>query len=293
MNKKRDIVLILEGGAMSGIFGAGVVSALEKANIYDHIDRIYAVSAGAQIGAYFLSKKIVKATEIYSKYLPSKRYKFIEKMSTFKILKKLFDLIIYKKNMHVLDLEILKQIQRTKSKLDIKTIKNSKIDFYVRVFDVKNMEMKYINGKRNTLEAINISSYMPPYIYLKTRYKYYFDGQIVPSNDFIEIIKKHKDKKIIYILNEKRTLLRKIKDIPFKLIDFFLKSIYHGIDFMTYHMVHFLDTPTIADLKKYENVYLVYPKMNTRKITVNTKKLRELYNHGIKRGEEVIKQLDL
>jgi hypothetical protein len=33
--------------------------------------------------------------------------------------------------------------------------------------------------------------------------------------------------------------------------------------------------------------------MNTRKITVNTKKLRELYNHGIKRGEEVIKQLDL
>lgn len=292
MTQKRKIILIIEGGAMAGIFCAGVISAFEKANIYDKIESIYCVSAGAQISAYFLSNKIIKTTELYTEELLSKRYAFVKKLSLKEIFYKIFNLIVFRKHMHLMDLEFLKSVQRTKNKINTKKIKESPINFYVKIFDAKNLTNKYLDGKKNTLEAINISSHLPPYIYQKTRYTHYFDGELVPSNDFINIIKKNPNKKIIYILNERRTWFYSFVELPIRFIHFLFKSRYFGLDFASYYLIHFFDKPNINILKKFNNTSVVYPDMNIRKISTDKRKLNALYRNGFKKGEDVLDSLE-
>ncbi len=292
MQPKRDIILIIEGGAMTGFFCAGVISAFEKANIYDRIHSVYGVSAGAQMGAYFLSKKIIRTSELYTDELLSKRHTFIKKLSLKEIFKKLFDLIVFRRHMHIMDLEVLKSIQRTRNKINTRVLKNMAINFYVKIFDTKNLTFRYMDGKRNTLETINISSHLPPYIYQKTRYTHYFDGELVPNNEFVKIIKENPNKQIIYILNEKRTRWYSFVEIPIKFIHFLFKSRFFGLDFASYYLVHFFDKPSINKLEKFPNTFVVYPNMNIRKISTKEKKLKKLYNEGVKEGSFVLKFLD-
>jgi predicted patatin/cPLA2 family phospholipase len=54
MNPKKDIIIISEGGCMSGVFGAGVFSAFQTFGLEERIDSIYAASAGAANAAFFL-----------------------------------------------------------------------------------------------------------------------------------------------------------------------------------------------------------------------------------------------
>jgi len=57
--------LVLQGGGMRGIFGAGVCCALEKLGYTTGFDEVYGVSAGALNGAYFLSGQASYGTTIY------------------------------------------------------------------------------------------------------------------------------------------------------------------------------------------------------------------------------------
>ena len=63
----KDIILIIEGGGILGVFGAGVLTAFQEANIYNRIKCIYATSAGAHDAAYFLTKQSKLGSSIYFK----------------------------------------------------------------------------------------------------------------------------------------------------------------------------------------------------------------------------------
>ena len=54
--KKPDCIFVFFGGAMSGVFGAGVVKVLQQMNFYNRIQRIYSVSAGAHNGSYLRTR---------------------------------------------------------------------------------------------------------------------------------------------------------------------------------------------------------------------------------------------
>ncbi len=291
MKQKKDVILILEGGAMAGVFSAGVVSALDKANIHERVESIYSASAGAHSGAYFLSKETLKGTEIYTEDLLSKRYAFVKKLSIKDIVKKVFNLLIFRKHMHLMDLEVLKKIQRTRRKINIQKIKSSSINFYVKVFDTKNLVIRYLDGKKNVIEAISVSSHCAPYIYQKTRHTHYYDGELVPNNDFIRIIKENPDKKIIYILNERRTRWYSFVDLPIQIAHFIFISRYFGLDFASYYLVHFFDKPNIENIRKHKNVFVVYPNINIRKITTDKRKLKKVYRLGFNKGLSVLKSL--
>src|SRR3989344_3285176 len=63
--EKNKVVLYLGGGAMSGVFGAGVVTGLEQQNFYSKIKAVYAVSAGGFNAAYFLAHQSKLGSSIY------------------------------------------------------------------------------------------------------------------------------------------------------------------------------------------------------------------------------------
>jgi len=64
-NSDLKTALILQGGGMRGVFGAGVCCALEELGYTEGFDEIYGVSAGALNGAYFLSGQAAYGTTIY------------------------------------------------------------------------------------------------------------------------------------------------------------------------------------------------------------------------------------
>lgn len=59
---------------MLGVFGAGVVTALQEANLYPRIHSIYASLAGAHDAAYFLCKKTRAGSSIYYEDLTNGRF---------------------------------------------------------------------------------------------------------------------------------------------------------------------------------------------------------------------------
>ena len=70
--------LVLEGGALRGIYTAGVLDELMKANI--KIDTIIGVSMGALIGVNYLSKQPGRALRYNKKYCNDKRYMSIRSL---------------------------------------------------------------------------------------------------------------------------------------------------------------------------------------------------------------------
>lgn len=62
---KEKVVLYLGGGAMAGVFGAGIVTGLQESDFYDRVDTIYSSSAGVFNMAYFLSRQTRLGSSIY------------------------------------------------------------------------------------------------------------------------------------------------------------------------------------------------------------------------------------
>ena len=62
--------LILEGGAMRGMYTSGVLDVLLKNNV--HVDGIIGVSAGALFGINYCSKQIGRALRYNKKYINDK-----------------------------------------------------------------------------------------------------------------------------------------------------------------------------------------------------------------------------
>lgn len=286
----RDIILIIEGGAMSGVFSAGVLTSFYKKDLYPRIHSIYAVSAGAHAAAYFLSKQVTLGSQVYTKELVSKRTKFLN-MDVFEVMQKVTDLVLHKKNLQLIDLEVLKEIETIKHKLDTDEIKRSNINFYVKVYDTNQLKPIILDAKNNTLDVIEVSSFLAPYIYLNTKYDNLYDGEEIPNGYFFKIVKENPDKKIIWIMNEKKTFAHKIRNSPFTLLNLFTKSFYFGLSFFLHYSYHLFEDPYIEEIQKYSNVTVIYPEGNVRRLTKfsgNKKHLLELYQEGVKKGKIAI-----
>ena len=69
---EHKTALILEGGAMRGLYSAGVIDVFMKNNI--SVDVIYGVSAGALFGLNYKSQQIGRALRYNLKYAHEKNY---------------------------------------------------------------------------------------------------------------------------------------------------------------------------------------------------------------------------
>jgi hypothetical protein len=70
----RKLALVLEGGAMRGAALGGGVVALAHLGLTDIFDEVYATSAGAIIGSYFLSHQADLGITIYFDDLTTGRF---------------------------------------------------------------------------------------------------------------------------------------------------------------------------------------------------------------------------
>ena len=145
--KQPKTAFVLEGGAMRGLYSAGVLDVFMQNNI--STDAIYGVSAGALFGINFKSKQIGRAIRYNIKYAHEKKYMGLYSLiTTGNIMNKEF---CFDRLVNELD------------KFDFETFDKSPIDFFAVVTNVETGEAEYkqIVKAREGLEALRASGSMP------------------------------------------------------------------------------------------------------------------------------------
>lgn len=143
----KKVALVLEGGAMRGLYTAGVLDVFMKNNI--KVDTIIGVSAGALFGINYKSKQIGRALRYNLKYAQDKRYMGLYSLiTTGDVMNRDF---CFNKLVYELD------------PFDIETYNKSKIEFYAVVTNVESGKAEYIEIKDGAkdLEYLRASGSMP------------------------------------------------------------------------------------------------------------------------------------
>ena len=141
--------LLLEGGAMRGLYTAGVLDVFMENNV--KIDGIIGVSAGALFGMNYKSKQIGRVLRYNKKYAKDKNYMgFYSLLTTGNIMNEDF---CFNKIVNELD------------PVDFETFKNSEVEFYVVVTNIETGKPEYIkiNDLKNKTEVeyLRASGSMP------------------------------------------------------------------------------------------------------------------------------------
>jgi predicted patatin/cPLA2 family phospholipase len=288
----RDVILIIEGGTIQGVFSAGALSVFEKNNLYPRIDSVYAVSAGAHNAAYFLSHKTKEMKEIYNDYL-GRKHKFMRQLSPKIVLGKIMRLMIWNETFDVMDLEYIENIEREVLKIDEEHIKKSPIKFFVKVFDRETYKIKYLDAKKNTVQRLMESANLPPYVNTRLKDYRYLDGGIMPNRSFIkEVIKKNPDKKIVYMFNNKKTIKRVLRHLYIDIGDALLKTRHFGFKYGRKHFRNILNHPYIWTVNRYKNVYVIYDSTGNSKRKINKDKISAAFQDGVRKGKLILHELN-
>ncbi len=202
MNEK--VVLYLGGGGMSGVFGGGVVSGLEKMDIYNKIKAIYSCSAGIFNGAYFLTKQCAFGASIYWEELA---HGFIRRRNMpIGALQRFWNAymspIRHESIRNVMFADKLLEVAKHQKKLDLEIFKNQPIPLYAKMLNTKNMELEYIDIRQgDTLHLLKSGISAIPYYYPGPDNGKYVDAAIKEPLGLEYILKENPNNKVIAIFN--------------------------------------------------------------------------------------------
>ena len=148
MRKENKTALILEGGAMRGIYTAGVLDVLLKNNI--HVDAVIGVSAGSIHGCSYVSEQYERSIDYYK--MCRNDYRFMSFKSWFK-------------SGNICDTDYCyDEVPNKIYPFDHDTYEKSNTKFYVTVTNVETGEPEYIYLKSlrgKNIDYLRASASMP------------------------------------------------------------------------------------------------------------------------------------
>ncbi|MFA5134852.1 MAG: patatin-like phospholipase family protein [Patescibacteria group bacterium] len=288
---ERDIVLILEEGVMQGVFGAGVVTALSESGIHGRVHSVYGVSAGAHNGAYFLSRQTRFGSSIYFEDLAGPLFISYRKAPRF-----LLDVLHASVNRNhqvrnVVEMDYLTDhIESHKKKLAVEEIRKQPTRFFVRVYDVDACSHVLLDAKADTLQAIKASSSAAPYYAraVEINGRRYIDGSAIRSKGFMDVIREHSDKTVIYVRNRNKTHLKTMFEYPGHVIESLFYAPIFGWRVVAKKIAATFSYPSEQELRSFPNVRLAINRRGYRTAERNAEKLHEIFDHGYAEGKKVL-----
>ncbi len=261
--------LILEGGAMRGLYSAGVIDVLMKNKI--DFDVVYGVSAGALFGLNYKSRQIGRALRYNLKYANNKNYMGLYSfLTTGNIMNKDF---CFNKLVYELD------------KLDFETYNTSPVDFYAVVTNIKTGKAEYIKieDAKKGLEYFRASGSMPfvskP---VEIGGQLYLDGGISDPVPFKKVLETGAEKIVVILTRpsgyrKKNLHSRLIYKLFYKKFPNFVKTASNR--FQTYN-------ETMDLIEKYEaekKIIVLRPSklIKIKRVEKNTEKLQKIYDLGV------------
>ncbi|MBR6163808.1 patatin family protein [bacterium] len=201
---EQKTALVLEGGAMRGLYSAGVLDVFMENNI--KADVVFGVSAGALFGINYKSRQMGRALRYNLKYAKEKNYMGLYSLiTTGDVMNREF---CFNKLVYELD------------KLDFETYKTYPVDFYAVVTNLETGKAEYIkiDDAKKDMEYFRASGSMPfvskP---VEINGNFYLDGAMgdaVPLKKALEM----NFEKIIVVLTRPSGFRKKNTHLPYGLL---------------------------------------------------------------------------
>ena len=272
--------LVLEGGALRGIYTAGVLDVLLKENI--KVDTIIGVSAGALFGVNYKSNQPGRAIRYNLKYCNNKNYiSYYSFFTTGNIVNKDF---CFNKLVNELD------------PFDYETFAKSKIDFYATVTNIETGKAEYHLlkdlRKEKDSEYLRASGSMPfvsqP---VEIDGKKYLDGAIGDSIPVDKMLTMSVDKIIVvptrpieFRRRKKTTIFNKLKYRKYPIFADKLSNRYK---------MYNKEVERIIDLENQGKVFVIRPSrlVNIKRLEKNPEIIQEMYDLGVSDTKSKLKEL--
>jgi predicted patatin/cPLA2 family phospholipase len=272
---KNDTIIYFGGGVNKCVFGAGIATGLQEADVYDCLCAVDGASGGAYNGAFLLAKQTMLGSRIYWEDLIDG---FIEPSRLGKG--------------SVVDIDHLDRIVREVKVLDVETIKTQSIPFWIKVLNRKTRKIEYLDGTEDTLNRLKFAVSAVPYYHASGQD--FVDADITEPIGLESLLERHPYNKIVLAINHQ----------PTRSPLFYVENMFHGIVGTFTHR----DLPMIElfmrkagswnrDIKKAfskERVLLVHPPVNspTRACTKDPKKLKVTWEMGRREVEKIIRFME-
>lgn len=263
-----SIGLVLEGGAMRGLYTAGVLDVFLENNI--KVDGIIGVSAGVLFGVNYLSKQKGRAIRYNKKFAKDKRYMGMRSfLTTGNIINK--DFAYYE----------------IPTKLDIfdeETFEKSDTDFWATVTNIETGEAEYIKLEKpiDQMEVLRATSAMPIVSeIIEIDGKKYLDGGVSDSIP-VEKCKSMGYDKIIVILT--RTIEYRKKKASSTLAKIKYKEYPKLIETMENRYKKYNETvEKIIDMENKKEIFVIRPSkdLKIKRIEKDVDKLQAMYDLGV------------
>ena len=261
--------LVLEGGAMRGLWTAGVLDVLMDNNI--DVDGIIGTSAGGLFGVNFFSKQKGRAIRYNMRYAKDYRYmSILSLIFTGNVINKRFAFYKVSKELDVFDNDTF--------------IKNNK-EFYVSATNVETGQPTYfkINNPIEDLEKLRATSAIPFVSrFVKIDGKKYLDGGISDSIPIEKMISLGYDRIIVVLTRPIDYVKKPIK--LHKMLRFKYRKYPLLLDKMKNRYKEYNKTlELIKKLEQDNKIFVIRPNSNLdiRVIERNKEKMRKIYDLGI------------
>lgn len=264
------VALVLEGGAMRGLYTSGVLDVFMKNNIV--VDAVIAVSAGALFGINYLSNQVGRVLRYNKKYLNDKRYMgFYSWVTTGNVMNKefCFNELVYK-----LD------------KFEFDAFRDSKIDFYVTVTNLRTGEAEYIKiddlEEGDNIEYLRASGSMPLVSNIvKIGRNEYLDGGIGDSIPVREAYKMGYDKVITVLTRPIEYRKKKSNMLLYKFFYSKYPNLLHTLEerYSKYNDTIFY----ISEMEKNKDMFVIRPTkdLKVKRLEKDVTKIEALYELGV------------
>lgn len=270
--------MILEGGAMRGLFTAGVIDILLEQGI--EVDGVIGVSAGAAFGCNYKSRQIGRVLRYTTKYARDPRYGGIRSLL------KTGDIYGAEFCYH--------EIPEKLDLFDEETYRSNSVDFFVTCTDVttgRPVYHKCETTRGDDLEWIRASASMPMVSRIvKIGEKELLDGGISDSIPLAYFQKIGYEKNIVVLTQPRGYTKKKNKVLP--LMKLSLKKYPNVVETMAQRHIQYNKTlDFIWEEEKKGNVLVICPEetLNIGRMENKAEKLTEVYEKGRKAAK---KQLD-
>ena len=272
------IGLVLEGGAMRGMYTAGVLDVFLDKNI--KVDGIIGVSAGVLFGVNYCSKQRGRAIRYNKKYCRNKNYMSLYSLlTTGNLINKQFAFY---------DVPLKHDI------FDIEEYKKSKTKFYATVTNVDTGLAEYIelDDIIEQMEVLRATGAMP---FVSEMVEYegnkYLDGALADSIPIDKCMEMGYDKIIVVLTKPKKYRKKKNPAWITKLVYGKYPKLVEAIN-TRYRQYN----DTMEKLEKLEDegkIFVFRPsrKVEMSRVEKDPNKLQEMYDLGINDGENLLKDL--
>lgn len=270
--------LVLEGGAMRGMYTAGILDAFLDNDI--DVDALVGVSAGALFGVNYVSKQRGRAIRYNKRFNSDKNYMGLRPL--------------FREGNIVSTEYAYHKVPKELDKFDDEAYKKSNISFYAVVTNMENGKAEYIKVKSvfEQMDTLRASGSMPfvsrPVTIGDNQY---LDGAVADSIPF-EFMRKLGCDKVIVVLTRNLGYIK--APLPKVLIRLWYgKKTAFSKRLAKRHLVYNRSIEKLQELEAKGEVFVFRPSrpMKIGKIEKNPKRLQKVYELGLLDGREQMNKL--